>query len=230
MNLLQEVIKPLIKNPATLWIRWYFRTVRLLWKHKDKKLKVGYLTELFNVKIGKYNTLYSNIIISNSTLGDYVYIADEARIGSATVGNFCSIGQKVRIVVGMHPTHLISTFPAFFSTKKQCQVTFVKKNYFNEVGQVEIGNDVWIGYKATIMDNITIGDGAIIAAGAVVTRDVEPYTIVGGVPARVLKKRFTDEEIEKLLELKWWNKDEHWLKENAHLFNSKQDFFSNLIP
>ena len=77
---------------------------------------------------------------------------------------------------------------------------------------------MWIGYNVTILGGVSIGDGAIVAAGAVVTKDVEPYTIVGGVPAKPLKKRFTDEQIEFLLGFKWWEKDREWIKENKDYF------------
>jgi len=76
----------------------------------------------------------------------------------------------------MHPVHFISTFPAFFSTRKQCQIVFADKNYLEEVGSIRIGNDVWIGSTVIILENIKIGDGAIIRAGALVTKDIEPYT------------------------------------------------------
>lgn len=217
-----------LKNPITIWLRWYFRYRKLLWRNRNKNIKVGYLSELINVKIGKYNTIYDNVFVTNSKIGDFVYIASNSRISNTTIGNFCSIGSNVEIVFGKHPTNLVSTFPAFYSTRKQCQITFTLNDSFDEIGYVNIGNDVWIGSNCIILDDVTIGDGAIIAAGAVVTHDVPPYTIVGGIPARSIRKRFNDNIIEKLLKFKWWDKDEKWLKENAHLFINTNDFISKL--
>jgi virginiamycin A acetyltransferase len=82
-------------------------------------------------------------------------------------------------------------------------------------GNLIIGNDVWIGYNATIMAGVTIGDGAIIATNATVVKDVAPYTIVGGNPAREIRKRFSDDTIEKLLDLKWWDRDIDWITANV---------------
>jgi len=180
---------------------------------------------LLNVKFGIYNTFYSNCYISNSFIGDFVYVGERTQIRNTTIGKFCSIASDVKIGLGMHPTNFISTFPAFFSTKKQCQFTFAIKNHFEEMGSAKIGNDVWIGVNAIIMDNVTIEDGAIIAAGSVVTKDVEPYAIVGGCPARLIRKRFSDDKIEKLLKLKWWNKEYSWLKENYTLLTDSQALF-----
>lgn len=118
-----------------------------------------------------------------------------------------------------------------FSTAKQAGFTYVKKNCFDEnvvvdkEGHVvEIGNDVWIGSGALLLPGVHIGDGAIIAAGAVVTKDVEPYAIVGGVPAKIIRKRFNDEQIKYLLELKWWDKPEEWVRSHADYFRNIQEF------
>lgn len=89
-----------------------------------------------------------------------------------------------------------------------------------------IGNDVWIGAYVNIIEGITIGDGAIIAAGSVVTQDVPPYAVVGGVPAKVIKYRFEQDIIEQLKKIEWWNKDQKWLKKNAHLFDDVYKFCS----
>ena len=87
-------------------------------------------------------------------------------------------------------------------------------------GDTIIGNDVWIGHSAKILEGVTIGDGAIIATGAVVAEDVSPYSIVGGVPAKKIKNRFSDEDIEFLMNLKWWEKDLDWIKKYAAYFES----------
>lgn len=194
-------------------------------KNRSKHLKIGTLTRLKNVHFGRFNTFYNNIEISNSIIDDFVYVADDTKISRATIGKFCSIGPNVRIGLGLHPTNLISTFPAFYSTRRQCQITFTDTNFYNEIGAVKIGNDVWIGCNSLIMDNITIGDGAIIAAGSVVTRNVEPYSVVGGVPARLIKKRFSDHEIKTLMEFRWWDREIEWIKSNMILFHDPVKFF-----
>lgn len=222
-------MKAILKNPISLWLRWFIQSRKLIFKNRHKNLKIGYMTNIVNVNFGNYNTLYDDINLMNCSIGDYVYIADRTRIGNADIGNFCSIGPDVRIGLGLHPTQFLSTFPAFYSVEKQCQVTFVEKNYFVENGKITIGNDVWIGYNATIIDNVNIGDGSIIGAGAVVTKDVEPYSIVGGVPARLIKKRFTEEQIKKLLKIKWWNNDEEWIRLHSPLFNDTTQFFSAIL-
>lgn len=153
-------------------------------------------------------------------LGYASYMGQDCHI-VANIGKFCSIASRVVTVRGGHPTKdWVSTHPAFFSTAKQCGMTFVTENKFIEnKPPTTIGNDVWIGDSALLMDGITVGDGAIIAAGAVVTKDVEPYSIVAGVPAKEIRKRFPEETVEKLLKLQWWNKSDEWLCKNAHDFS-----------
>lgn len=213
-----------LNTPFILWLKWYFRSRRLLYKNRHKRLKLGYMSELFEVETGQYTTLYNHVKVSDSTIGDFVYICDHSRISNTTIGNFCSIGPHVQIVLGKHPTHFVSTFPAFYSVNRQCQLSFVDENAVDEIAPVTIGNDVWIGANALIMDGVTIGDGAVVAAGSVVTHDVAPYAIVGGVPAREIRKRFDEATIARLLDLKWWDQDPEWLRSHAHLFRSVDNF------
>ena len=164
----------------------------------------------------------------NCKIGSYTYFAGFNSVMNTEIGKFCSIGSFVSIGPGKHPIEFVSTSPVFFSEHKQCGTTFADKSYYREMGNVKIGNDVWIGANAVIFDDIIIGDGAVIAAGAIVTKNVEPYSIVGGVPAKVIKKRFTDEVIDKLLNFKWWDKGEDWLKNNYKLFHNMDEFLKIL--
>mgnify|MGYP006127655241 CR=1 FL=1 len=211
-------IKELFKNPLTLWFQWFVKSRIQLYKNKDKNLKVGYLTKLINTEFGIYNTFYNNILIVNCSINNYVYISNDCIIKNSKIGKFCSIGPNVKIGLGIHPTDHLSTFPAFFSSKKQCQITFCDKTEIVEMGSNTIGNDVWIGANSIVMDNVEVGNGAIIAAGSVVTKDVLPYSIVGGVPAKLIKMRFNESTINKINKMKWWDKDIEWLKTNASKF------------
>jgi chloramphenicol O-acetyltransferase type B len=152
------------------------------------------------------NKVYRDARIYESTIGKYTYVSSGACIVNSTLGGFCSIGPNALIGLGTHPLQWISTHPAFYSTRMQANRTFATADRFtDELRPVNIGNDVWIGAASTVLGGISIGDGAVVAAGAVVTKDVMPYTIVGGVPARLIGKRFDDETIAELIECKWWN-------------------------
>lgn len=160
------------------------------------------------------------------------YVGEECII-KARVGRFCSIGHKVTVLTGTHPSHkFVSTNPVFFSLGLQNGITFVKEQKFKEIVYADeknkygaiIGNDVWIGYNATIMGGVTIGDGAIVASGALVKDNVEPYTIVAGQPARVISKRFTDEQAEWLISFRWWDKSLEWIQNHAEEFENIEKF------
>lgn len=150
--------------------------------------------------------IYADVVVINSFIDDYSYVGGGSRVQYAKIGKFCSIGPEVRIGLGKHPIHLRSTYPGFYA--KDVSFYGVTPEYENpeyEYEPISIGNDVWIGCRAMILDGVKIGDGAIIAAGAVVTKDVPPYAIVGGVPAKIIKFRFEPTHIEELLESKWWD-------------------------
>jgi len=142
--------------------------------------------------------------LENVEVGRSTYLTN-ARVINARIGSFCSIGPGSIVGgLGKHPTDYLSTHPSFYSVNNASAISFAKENRFRECATTFIGNDVWIGARAIILDGVRVGTGAIIAAGAVVTKDVPPYAIVGGVPSRIIRKRFADEIIELLLEWKWW--------------------------
>lgn len=154
-----------------------------------------------------YNWIGANSSIRNSSLGIFSYVEGGA-VSRSIVGRFCSIGPGA-IVGGIssHPLNFISTNPIFYSSSARCGVSYVSDSYDDVIESKEtiIGNDVWIGARAIIFDGVKVGDGAVIAAGAVVVKDVEPYSVVGGVPARHIRFRFSKENIEVLLSEKWWS-------------------------
>ena len=137
------------------------------------------------------------------------------------VGKFCSIAERVTVFLGAyHRTDWFTTYP--FGHIRETEFPKVKKDHGHPTskGDVIIGNDVWIATGATILSGVTIGDGAVIATNSVVTKDVPPYTIVAGNPAKVVKKRFNDDVINKLLELKWWNKPQSEINEISDILCS----------
>lgn len=131
------------------------------------------------------------------------------------IGKFCSIAQGTKFLFNgsNHTLRSLSTYPfPVMGSEWELQVPVTEA--WDNKGDIVVGNDVWIGFEAVIMAGVTIGDGAIIASRAVVTNNVEPYSIVGGVPARLIRKRFSDEQIQKLLELRWWDWEEEKIKNN----------------
>jgi virginiamycin A acetyltransferase len=138
------------------------------------------------------------------------------------IGKFCSLAKDCKFIMkgAQHHLNSFTTYPLFWNlisnpeVKSYFDVIPDKKYYHKEYEDTNIGNDVWIGYDALIMPGIKIGDGAVIGTRAVVTKDVEPYTIVGGTPAKVIRKRFDDKTIEKLLQIQWWNWEIEKIMEN----------------
>ena len=170
-----------------------------------------------NCTIDPTSKVDSECTLSKVKMGRYSYIGSGTRITDANIGSFCSIGARCGIGGGIHPTNMVSTSPVFLQGRNILKKNFASISY-EPSKTVTIGNDVWIGEGVCIMSAVSIGDGAIIGAHAVVTHDVEPYTIVGGVPAKELKKRFDDETINKLEELKWWDLSDEELSKLGESF------------
>ncbi|MDO4618544.1 MAG: CatB-related O-acetyltransferase [Clostridia bacterium] len=195
-------------------------------KNRGKNIKIGSKSNMQGLDTEfEGNNRIGKASVFGGSMGRCSYMGDNCNI-FADIGRYTSVASDVRTISGKHPTRdWVSTSPVFFSDLKQCGTTYTDKNRFEEFTEkVRIGSDVWIGEGVRILDGVKIGHGAIVAAGAVVTKDVEPYTIVGGVPAKVIRKRFSEKEIEKLLEIRWWEKDEDWIKANAVFFSDIGSF------
>ena len=169
-----------------------------------------------NIVVGDY-TMYNDFVNDpvlfekNNVLYHYPINHDKL-----IIGKFCSIacGAKFLFNSANHTLSSLSTYPfPLFFEEWNLEKKDVTKSWDNK-GNIIIGNDVWIGYEAVILAGVTIGDGAIIGTRAVVTKDVAPYTIVGGVPAKPIKKRFSEEIISKLLDIQWWNWSDEKIAKN----------------
>jgi chloramphenicol O-acetyltransferase type B len=173
-----------------------------------------------NTKVEKNIFINAKCILIDVQLGSYSYLSEESHFQKTNIGRFCSISNQIACGLFHHPTNFISTSPVFYSTLKQCGVSFSQENYFDEnIKPTIIENDVWIGTKVIIKGGIRIGNGAVVGAGAVVVSDIPDYAIVGGSPAKIIRFRFPPEVIEELLNIKWWEWSDDELK-------SVQPFFS----
>ncbi|MFD2646657.1 type B chloramphenicol O-acetyltransferase [Devosia albogilva] len=158
-----------------------------------------------NIVVGRYS-YYSGYYHGHSFDDCARYLMTEPGVDRLIIGSFCSIGSGAAFIMAGNQGHRndwISTFP--FAFVPDAPEFAPAANAFQPAGDTLIGHDVWIGSEAIIMPGITVGDGAVIGTRALVTKDVEPYTIVGGNPAKPIRKRFSDEAIAKLLELRWWD-------------------------
>ena len=173
-----------------------------------------------NILVGKYS-YYSGYYHGHSFDDCARYLLPEAGVDRLVIGSFCSIGSGAAFIMAGNQGHRndwISTFPFYWMSEVE---TFTgAANGFEPAGDTVIGNDVWIGSEAIVMPGVTIGDGAVIGTRALVTRDVPPYAIVGGNPARVIRKRFEEPRIDLLLEMRWWDWPEAHLRAAMQLLTS----------
>lgn len=198
-----------------------------------KSVNLRIHTNIVNTVFDGYNVIDRGTSFQHSHVGFATVTGPNCKFAYTDIGKYCSIAPNVHVIIGTHPSNgFVSTCPVFYSARPGRGFSFVKENLFEEFKfidkkkkiSVKVGNDVWIGANAIILQGVTIGDGAIIAAGAVVTQDVEPFSIVGGVPAKEIRKRFTEDQIRTLKNIKWWDKDQKWLEMNASHFTDIGEF------
>ena len=178
-------------------------------------------------KIGIYSDIGDRCNFRESTIGDYAVCRGENQIWYSEIGKFSSIAYGARINAVNHPTFTRIAQHRF--TYRGKQYDFSEQNdssitEWRKQDKVIIGNDVWIGHNGIIMPGVHIGNGAVIGSGAVVTHDVDPYSVVVGVPARPIKKRFSDEIIEKIEKSEWWNWSHEIIKERYDDFKNIEEF------
>lgn len=163
---------------------------------------------------GRYTEVGARTQIAETAMGDYSYVVNDGEIISTTIGKFCSIAAMVRLNPGNHPTWRATQSHMVYRASRYFDGEADEAEFFDwrRSTPVTIGHDVWIGHGAIVLPGRRIGTGAVIAAGAVVTRDVAPYAIVGGLPAKPIKERFSPAIGERLMALGWWDWDHEKLR------------------
>jgi len=162
---------------------------------------------LREVTIGKCCEVLGDAAIEYAEVGDYSYLGSGCMVGDAKIGKFCAIAAQVRIGAPNHPMerpsqHRFTYCPEYYDASATRDRAFFRQR---RAARAVIGNDVWIGHAVIVLPGVTVGDGAVLAAGAVVTRDVAPYTVVGGVPARQIRERFDRAIAAQLSRIAWWD-------------------------
>lgn len=181
-----------------------------------------------NSNISELSSVLSPCKLIAVNMDDFSYIAPGADMANVKIGKFCSIGPYCIAGKGIHPTNGLSTSPVFYSSSFTTLPSFSKYDKVVENKQIIIGNDVFIGAGVNILDGVTIGHGAIVGASTLVSKDIPPYAIVVGTPMKIVKYRFDEETIAKLLKVQWWNFETEDLTKVERYFYDINGFINNI--
>lgn len=195
---------------------WYLYVLARL----QKKLR---LNAIKNSTIHPTSAVEAGSQIVGAEINRHSFCGYDCVILNAEIGMFCSIADRVYIGGSQHPMHYVSTSPVFLSHKDSVKAKF-SRHVYQCMPKTTIGNDVWIGFDAKIRAGLTIGHGAVVGMGSVVTRDVAPYSVVAGNPAKEIRKRFSEEVCNGLLQSEWWSLSDEELKNSARLFTDPEGF------
>lgn len=218
-----------------MFLKILLKNLVLKIKYRGIRLKINTFSSNISLESKfKGANKIGNKTVFKGTLGYGSYIGDNCKI-SADIGNYTSVASNVNVITATHPiSKFVSTSPVFYSKKMQNGITYVNNvKYYEylfydkkrEIG-VDIGSDVWIAYGVTIVGGIKISDGAVILPNSTVVKDVLPFEIVGGTPAKHIKYRFDQSQIEKLNSIRWWEMEESFLNTYSDLFLDIDDFLN----
>lgn len=187
------------------------KSLSYLWSKVLRRLRGR---AIYNSRVDRTSTVEPGSAFVNSTMGRHSFCGYDCDIAGADIGHFCSIANQVAIGGGRHPIEWVSTSPCFYEGRDSIEKKF---STFSrpEPPRVSIGSDVWIGYRAIVMQGVRIGHGAVVGAGAVVTRDVPDYAVVAGVPAAFVRYRFDEATRNALVASRWWDRPDEVLSKCA---------------
>lgn len=191
-----------------------------LWSKLNNKARGS---AIIGSKIDKASKIQAGCHIVNSTFDRYSFCGYDCEIVNCDVGAFCSIASNVVIGGNNHPMNWVSMSPVFYAGRDSIKRKFSTYQR-DEDKRTLIGNDVWIGEKVIIKQGVSVGTGSVIGMGSVVTKDVEPYAIVGGCPARFIRKRFDEQIVSKLLDTRWWEFSDDLLYKYAEYIKNPEMF------
>lgn len=189
----------------------------------SKLLKIARGSAIRDSKIHRSARIHSGSQVISTELERHSFIGYDCTVLNAEIGPFCSIASHVRIGGVAHPAHFVSTSPVFLSHKDSVKAKFARHDYLPQL-LTRIGADVWIGEGVYVKAGVTVGHGAILGMGAVVTRDVPPYAVVAGNPARLIRMRFDPATVDRLLASQWWTWSDQQLAEFGPLMNQPLAF------
>jgi acetyltransferase-like isoleucine patch superfamily enzyme len=189
----------------------------------SKLIRKLHLRAIKNCQLHKTSKVCAGSHLVNVSMGKYSDIGYDCTIIATKIGAFCSFGSNINIGGASHTINWVSTSPVFNENKDHIRKKFARHKFKYSTSTI-IGNDIWIGDRAMIKAGVTLGDGVIIGMNSVVTKDVPPYEIWAGNPAKMIKKRFDDDIINALLKIKWWDKDDKNIELMAGSFNNIDEF------
>lgn len=189
----------------------------------SKLIKKIHIPAIKNSLIQKKSWVGSSTHLVDVNMGKWSYIGNQCTVINANIGKFCSIADNCIIGAPSHPIDWVSTSPVFHNGKNVMRKNFSNHKYENSQETI-IGNDVWIGNNCLIKSGVTIENGSIIGMGSIVTKNIGAYEIWAGNPAKLIRKRFADDIIEKLLKSKWWENNDEVIEKNAVYFNELKKF------
>jgi acetyltransferase-like isoleucine patch superfamily enzyme len=197
----------------------------ILYKFKFPSARISYSAQVsLNSVLGQGVKVLENCILGSCHIASYTYIGINGRFEKTNVGSFTSVGPDVICGLASHPMNYVTTYPGFYTKNASGAVWFGSEKDFVDQKNVEIGSDVWIGARCIILGGVKIGHGAVLGAGSIITKDIPPYAIVAGVPAKILKYRFEEPLIVKLLNSEWWSEPKGVL-EKVSKYASEPDMF-----